>query len=253
MTTEPKKLPENDVPADTSRRGFLKLMMALGVGAVTVGVARGAIQNIIPKSVGVSTYPTLTLYNGSTGNPMHFSDLAVNNPAAVIFDYPLQNEPNFLLRLGDANGNDVAIGKYTVQIPATGQTFQSPGGVGPYKSVVASSAICQHLGCTPPSIHFYKPGTTIPNHPGHSGANNTGFVNCYCHGSTYDPYKGFSVVTGPTKSPLPNTIISYDSVSDSFAVSSLVGPTIFGHTDNLTGGNPISSSTETDVSSISTS
>ncbi|MEM0155869.1 MAG: Rieske 2Fe-2S domain-containing protein [Thermoplasmataceae archaeon] len=250
--TEAKKPPENDSPADTSRRGFLKLMMALGIGAVTVGVARGAIQNIIPKSVGISSYPTLTLYNGSSGNPLHFTDLVVNNPAAVIFDYPLQNEPNFILRLGDVSGTDVAINPYTVQIPATGSSYKSPGGVGPYKSVVASSAICQHLGCTPPSIHFYKPGTTIPNHPGHSGSNNTGFVNCSCHGSTYDPYHGFSVVTGPTRSPLPSVILAYDSTSDTFTVSSLVGPTIFGHTNNLTGGTPISSSTETDVTSIST-
>ena len=248
---ETRKEPEKDKPADASRRSFLKVMMALGVGAVTIGVARGAIQNLIPQSVGVSSFPTLTLVNATTGAPIKTADLTVNNPAAVIFDYPLQNEPNFLLRLGDSSGNDVAIIPYNVQIPATGGTFKSPGGVGPYKSVVSSSAVCQHLGCTPPSIHFYKPGTTIPNHPGHSGSNNTGFINCGCHGSTYDPYKGFSVVTGPTKSPLPNVILTWDSSSDTYTVNSMVGPTIFGHSDDLSGGKPLSSSSQADVTTIS--
>ena len=239
---EARKEPKKDNPADASRRSFLKVMMALGVGAVTIGVARGAIQNLIPQSVGVSSFPTLTLVNATTGAPIKTTDLTVNNPAAVIFDYPLQNEPNFLLRLGDSTGKDVAISPYNVHLP---------GGAGPYKSVVSSSAVCQHLGCTPPSIHFYKPGTTIPNHPGHSGSSNTGFINCSCHGSTYDPYKGFSVVTGPTKSPLPSVVLRWDSSSDTYTVNSMVGPTIFGHSDDLSGGNPLSSSSQTDVTTIS--
>ena len=248
---EAKKEPGKDNPADASRRSFLKVMMVLGVGAVTIGVARGAIQNLIPQSVGISSFPTLTLVNATTGAPIKTNDLIVNNPAAVVFDYPLQNEPNFLLRLGYSSGNDVAINPYNVQIPATGGTFKSPGGVGPHKSVVSSSAVCQHLGCTPPSIHFYKPGTTIPNHPGHSGPNNTGFIGCNCHGSTYDPYKGFSVVTGPTKSPLPNVTLKWDSLTDTYSVTSLVGPTIYGHSDDLSGGNPLPSSSQTDVTTIS--
>ena len=239
---EARKEPKKDNPADASRRSFLKVMMALGVGAVTIGVARGAIQNLIPQSVGVSSFPTLTLVNATTGAPIKTTDLTVNNPAAVIFDYPLQNEPNFLLRLGDSTGKDVAISPYNVHLP---------GGAGPYKSVVSSSAVCQHLGCTPPSIHFYKPGTTIPNHPGHSGSSNTGFINCSCHGSTYDPYKGFSVVTGPTKSPLPSVVLRWDSSSDTYTVNSMVGPTIFGHSDDLSGGNPLSSSSQADVTTIS--
>jgi len=44
-----------------------------------------------------------------------------------------------------------------VLVLATGSTYDFPGGVGPYKSIVAYSAICQHLGCQPPEIHFYPP------------------------------------------------------------------------------------------------
>ena len=247
---EANKIQDLNTPNSASRRTFLKIMAGIGIGAVAVGLGRGALQNIIPASVGVSGYPTLTLYKGTTGTPLQITDLSVNNPAAVIFSYPLQNEPNFILRLGDSSNNDVSLKPYTVQIPATGGSYTAPGGVGPYGSVIAYSAVCQHLGGTPPSIHYYAPGSTIPSHPGHSGANNTGFINCILHGSTDDPFKGCSVVTGPTKSPLPSVVLTYDATKQTFSVSSLVGPTIQGHTNNLTGGSPLPSSSSTEVTTI---
>ncbi len=247
---EANKIQDLNTPNSASRRTFLKIMAGIGIGAVAVGLGRGALQNIIPASVGVSGYPTLTLYKGTTGTPLQITDLSVNNPAAVIFSYPLQNEPNFILRLGDSSNNDVSLKPYTVQIPATGGSYTAPGGVGPYGSVIAYSAVCQHLGGTPPSIHYYAPGSTIPSHPGHSGANNTGFINCILHGSTYDPFKGCSVVTDPTKSPLPSVVLTYDATKQTFSVSSLVGPTIQGHTNNLTGGSPLPSSSSTEVTTI---
>ena len=247
---EANKIQDLNTPNSASRRTFLKIMAGIGIGAVAVGLGRGALQNIIPASVGVSGYPTLTLYKGTTGTPLQITDLSVNNPAAVIFSYPLQNEPNFILRLGESSNNDVSLKPYTVQIPATGGSYTAPGGVGPYGSVIAYSAVCQHLGGTPPSIHYYAPGSTIPSHPGHSGANNTGFINCILHGSTYDPFKGCSVVTGPTKSPLPSVVLTYDATKQTFSVSSLVGPTIQGHTNNLTGGSPLPSSSAAEVTTI---
>lgn len=237
---------EQDLPVDPSRRNFLKVMSVLAVGAAVAGTARGVIQNIIPKSSGVTGFPTLTLVD-SSNNPVTTPDIKVNNPSVVLFDYPLQGDPNFLLRLGDPNGNDVEVKSVSVSIPATGKSFQSPGGVGPNKSVVASSAICEHLGCVPPMIHYYKPGTTIPSHPNHSGSNNPGYVHCQCHGSTYDPFKGFGVVTGPTTKPLPNITLKYDSSKDTYSVVSMEGPTIYGKSSDLTGGSPLPSSTSTVV------
>lgn len=232
---------EEDVPANPARRNFLKAMSVLAVGAAVGGTARGIIQNMIPKSSGVTGFPTLTLVD-SSNNPITTPDIKVNNPSVVLFDYPLQGDPNFLLRLGNSSGVDVEVKSVSVSIPATGKTFQSPGGVGPNKSVVASSAICEHLGCVPPMIHYYKPGTSIPSHPEYSGSNNPGFIHCNCHGSTYDPFKGFGVVTGPTQKPLPNVTLNYDSKNDTYSVVSMVGPTIFGKSSDLTGGSPISSS-----------
>ncbi len=204
-------------------------MGILIIGAGIGGGLRSIIQYAIPQVSPVeSSFPTLILVLPN-GNPVHTSDLVVNNPSIVTFDYPLQNEPNFLLRLGDSNNNDVKVEPSEVVIPATGQKYQSPGGVGPYGSVVSSSAICQHLGCIPPELRFHPP----------SASSFPGLVHCDCHGSTYDPYKGFSVVTGPTKSPLPSTVLSYDSSGDTYSASKLVGPTIYGHISDLSGGNQI--------------
>jgi len=225
-------LPKDEKPIDEQRRNFLKVVGVMIVGAGLVGTLRSVVQYAIPPvSNAESSFPTLLLLLPN-GNPVHTSDLVVNNPSVVTFDYPLQNEPNFLLRLGDAANNDVKIESTTVDVPATGGKYHSPAGVGPYGSVVSSSAICQHLGCIPPELRFHPPSST--NFPGQ--------IHCDCHGSTYDPYKGFSVVTGPTKSPLPGLVLSYSSKDDTYSATMLVGSTIYGHTTDLSGGNPVSSS-----------
>jgi Rieske Fe-S protein len=230
---------EEKVP-DENRRKFLKLLGVLVIGAGTVGALRSVVQNIIPPVENVeSSFPTLTLYFPN-GNPVHTNDLTVNNPQIVVFDYPLQNEPSFLLRLGDSSNNDVEIKSVQVKIPATGKSFSSVPGVGPYNSVVGSSAICQHLGCIPPEIRFYPP----------SSSSFPGKIHCSCHGSIYDPYSGFSVVTGPTQSPLPNVNLVYDKTSDTYSATVMVGPTIYGHSDDLSGGQQITTAGKTVVTTI---
>lgn len=231
---------------DPSKRNFLKAMSVVAIAAAVGGVGRGVVQDIIPKSVGITGFPTLSLVDLS-GKPMTTSQIKVNDPSVVLFEYPLQGEPNFLLRMGDSSNNDVPVKSVNVSIPASGKTFKSPGGVGPYSSVVAASAICEHLGCVPPMIHYYSPGTSIPG-TSYSGSSNRGFVHCNCHGSTYDPQSGFSILTGPTQKPLPNIVLNYDSTTDSYKAVSMVGPTIYGQTDDLKGSSPLSSSTQTTVS-----
>ena len=222
-------MPTEQTPTDQQKRNFLKVMGVLIIGAGLGGTLRSVIQYAIPQNSAVeSSFPTLLLVLPN-GNPVHTSDIAVNNPALVTFDYPLQNEPNFLLRLGDSSNSDVKVGSYEVSVPATGQKYQSPAGVGPYGSVVAASAICQHLGCIPPELRFHTP----------SSSSFGGQIHCDCHGSTYDPYKGFSIVTGPTKSPLPSIVLSYDSTNDTYTASQLIGATIYGHTSDLSGGNAL--------------
>lgn len=225
-------MPPGDTPKDAQKRNFLKLMGILVIGAGVAGTLRSVVQDIIPSVSNVeSSFPSLLLVL-ENGNPVHTSDLTTNTPAIVTFEYPLQNEPSFLLRLGDANNNDLKIGSSKVTVPATGGTYQAPAGVGPYGSVVASSAICEHLGCIPPENRFYPPSS--PTYPGK--------IHCGCHGSIYDPYTGFSVVAGPTKLPLPAVALTYDSAKDTYSATNMIGPTIYGHTSDLSGGNSISTS-----------
>ncbi|EQD35402.1 Rieske (2Fe-2S) domain protein, partial [mine drainage metagenome] len=146
--------------------------------------------NLITPSVGLTSFPSLLIVDTS-GKPIIADNIPVSTSIPFLFDYPLSNDPNFLFNLGKS------IPSTKVSIPATGGSYNSPAGVGPNNGIVAFSAICQHLGCTPPEIHFYPPGTQVVG-TSYNGLSNPGYIHCSCHGSTYDPNAGASVVTGPT-------------------------------------------------------
>jgi Rieske Fe-S protein len=225
---------------DNQRRNFLKLLVFLG-GAAAVGGAIPIVKYLNPPSVGLSGYPELLLVD-SSGNPIKASSLPVNSPQSFQFNYPLQNEPNFLINLGDENNNPVSINSQQVQVPADNSTYQFPGGVGPHNSIVAYSAICEHLGCKYPELHFYPPG--YPPADTFNGPM-TKVIHCNCHGSTYDPYKGAAVVTGPTVYPLPAVVLKWDPSTDQLYAVKMVGSVIYGHSTDLQGGSPpATSSTE---------
>jgi Rieske Fe-S protein len=224
---------------DEHRRNFLKVLVGASVVAaagLSVGVV---VRALAPAPLGISSFPTLQIVD-STGAPLTASSLAVNNPSALQFNYPLQDTPNFLLNVGDSNGNPIAVKATTVTIPATGATYQSYPGVGKYGSVVAYSGICQHLGCVFPNLRFYPAGVESITLAGKSY---TGVLHCLCHGSTYDPNGGGAVLTGPTTHPLPMVKLVWDSSSDELYVSNMVGPTIYGRPSDLTGESPISGNT----------
>lgn len=242
----------DDEKVDEGKRNFLKAMVVLSAGVAAGGAVKTVIQNITTPKKGLAAFPNLQLYwvppGASSAAPIPINLLKqqfpVNSTNIWLFYYPLTNDPNFLLNLGDSSGNPLNIKPVQVSIPATGKTFQSPGGVGPDNSIVSYSAICQHLGCVPPIIHYYTPGSSIPGQPENSGANNPGYIHCNCHGSTYDPLKGAAVVHGPTARPLPNTVLNYDSTTGELFVVSMVGPTIYGKTSDLTGGTPFPDGTK---------
>jgi len=85
------------------------------------------------------------------------------------FNYP-GDEPAYLVDLGRA----------------------VPDGAGPKRSLVAYSALCQHMGCPV----NYDAGT------GH-------FV-CPCHASVFDPAKGGDALEGPTTRGLPRIALRVD-------------------------------------------
>ncbi len=230
---------------DNSKRDFLKWLVA-GSALAAAGMSLGVIvQTLSPPPLGISSFPTLLLVD-SSGSPIKASSLPLNSPSALQFNYPLQNTPNFLINIGDDKGNPIAIQPVEVSIPATGGKYTSFGGVGKYNSIVAYSAICQHLGCIFPYLRFYPAGVESINLKGN---NYTNIIHCLCHGSTYDPVNGGSVVTGPTVHPLPSLKLIWDENTDEIYVSNMVGPTIYGRTSDLIGEEPISGNSTTLVNS----
>ncbi len=239
-----------------SRRGFLKALIGLSAVAAVGGVGKGAIQNIITPAVGLNGFPETMLYwnDPSTPNsapvPLKVSAFPEMSAQVWVYYYPLSDEPNFLVKFPNP------VPSSSVLIEATGQTFTSPPGVGPNQSLVSFSAICQHLGCIPPIIHYYPPNSLSQLPPNVQTSLNSenkkyGVIHCNCHGSTYDPFKGASVITHPTYKPLPNVVLSYDSISDSVFAKKLVGPAVFGHSSDLSGGNGITNLKKTTLINMS--
>jgi len=205
---------------DENRRNFLKLI-GIASAIVALGGFVPTLSSIVAPSIGIESFPTLTLVD-SNGNPIKASQIPENSPSIILFNYPLLNEPNFLLNLGKP----------------------VPGGVGPNNNIVAYSAICQHLGCLPPSIKFYPPGS-----PSINGIDS--YILCSCHGSTYDPANEGKVIRGPAIYPLPMVMLNYDPSTDTLTATKMGGPVIYGHgqsgsmnvNGDLTGGSPPSGNT----------
>lgn len=206
---------------DLVRRRTLKILVTLAGAAMIIGAIPPAIEEIIPPISGLKSFPTLKLL-GPDGQPLKASSIPPQTPYLFVFDYPLANEPNMLINLGES------VPPTTVVVPQTGATYEFPGGVGPNKSIVAYSGICQHLGCQTPLISFYP---NLPTCQPAITANGPlkGVIHCLCHGSTYDPYKGGAVITGPTVRPLPYVLLKYDPSTDELYAVKMYGPVIYGH------------------------
>jgi len=145
--------------------------------------------------------------------------LQVNTP--VTFNYPLDNEPSLLVKVGR----------------------KAVGGVGPDGDIVAFSNVCQHLGCL---YGFQAPGTSPPCNPSFVAKGPMGY--CCCHGSQYDFLNGAAVIGGPAPRPVPSVILEVDSSGNIYAAG-MNPPTIFGHNTgssdvsaDLSGGNLVGGS-----------
>ena len=215
---------------DETRRNFLKLVAIAGViGAVGAGVGGALDYAGRPPSVGLSSYPTVQLQDvdGSVLTAAKvMGEYNVTTPDALVFDYPLSNEPNLLVNLAPPAGG-------------TGGATQVPGGVGPQGSIVAFSGICQHLGCSVPSVAFYPPGTC----PRSFGTLDF-YIHCSCHGSTYDATRNASNLTGPAARPLPQVTLQWQSRDDSLWAVGVTGPSVRGHSSTLQGGIGVGSTSQ---------
>jgi len=129
----------------------------------------------------------------------NLSDLQESQP--VPFNYPLEETPNILVKLG----------------------VKASGGVGPDGDIVAYSVVCQHLGCI---FGFVAKGAAPACETDYVAAGPIGY--CCCHGSVYDLVNGAKVTDGPAPRPVPQVILSVDSSGDIYAIG-MGPPTIFGH------------------------
>jgi Rieske Fe-S protein len=224
--------PTNDTgEVDETKRNVLKLLGVAGLVGAGGGLVAGSIQYAQPPLVGISSYPRVQVLDVD-GSPLTtakaMSEYSYETPDIFTFNYPLRNEPNFLLNLAPAPGK-------------SGGATNVPGGVGPQKSIVAYSAICQHLGCPAPAIAYYPPGT-CPNTPG----GKTFYIHCSCHGSTYDVTNGASNLTGPAVLPLPQLILEWQQSDDTIWATGMTpgSPTVNGHFDTLNGDYPVGASSQ---------
>ncbi len=209
--------PQDPPPSSTdeSKRTFLKVALTVSAVLAAGGVAAIAksITNPAPAGGGTSsgrtTFPRVKIAN--------VGQLQVNQP--VSFNYPLDNEPNFLVKLG----------------------AKADKGVGPDGDIVAYSQVCQHLGCI---YGFQAKGSSPGCNPSYVADRPVGY--CCCHGSVFDLTHQAQVIGGPSPRPQPMVILEVDSSGDIYAVGMTL-PTIFGHStgssdvsSDLEGGNPVS-------------
>lgn len=241
------------------RRGFLKIAAFTGVVGTVAGFGYPVYKYLSPPQQ--ETQMPRSLLVDENGNPIKASELEVNK--MYLFNYPLVNTPNILINLGDENGNPVKVEPLRIplnmeplnepsyivggqtenlaeHVPATAQLYEFPGGVGPSQSIVAYSAICQHLGCVYPQLKYVPPGqpTEFPTNPPIIGERG-GVLFCRCHGSTFDPYRGAIVLSEPSLRPLPTIVLEWEKDTDNLYAVNVVGPVIFGRTCNTCGGDPV--------------
>ncbi|MGD0645821.1 MAG: cytochrome b5 domain-containing protein [Candidatus Bathyarchaeia archaeon] len=187
------QLPIQPKPAGMERREFLKLAAAAG-GAITIAAVLSTFKaaTFVPKSTSTLAWPTVTVTNINQ----------LTNLTPLIFNYPLTNTPNILVKLGVAAAN----------------------GIGPNGDIVAFSAICQHLGC---QYSFISPGGSPVCNSSYKAAIPMGY--CCCHGSQYDFVHGAKVIGGPAPRPVPMVQLQFNSATGNINAVSMGAPTIFGH------------------------
>lgn len=170
----------SSAPSGGGRR-LTRKQALIGGGVLVVGggTAAGVILGTRGGGGGPS-YPRATVAQLSSVRPNH----------PINFDYPLTGQASVLLDLDHA----------------------VPEGVGPKRSLVAYSLLCQHMGC--PVVYELSLREFV----------------CPCHQTRYDPERLGSIVQGVAMLPLPRVLLEVkDGSVDAVGVDGL----IYGYRDNL--------------------
>ncbi len=118
----------------------------------------------------------------------------------IDFEYPLETHRNFLVKLG----------------------VSASDGVGPDADIVAFSYACSHMGC--PLMELFQPRHNV-------------IGPCPCHYTTFDLSKNGIMAIGQATQSLPQITLDIDGAD---IVATGVTGLVYGHSNNLTGGAPIS-------------
>ena len=146
----------------------------------------------MPTSANAVAWPIVTVANINQ----------LTNLMPIVFNYPLTNTPNILVKLGVSATN----------------------GVGPNNDIVAFSSICQHLGC---QYSFIPTGGSPVCNAAYKAPLPMGY--CCCHGSQYDFVHGAKVLGGPAPRPVPMVQLQFDATTGNINAIGMMPPTIFGH------------------------
>ena len=219
--------------ASDSRRNFLRVSLAVGLVLVVGGVA-SVVRALFSPSSSPPSPPaptpstqtvTSTVTIGTPGGPSSASSTTVTSSSTstsaspfprvmvanisdlaggqtVTFNYPLEETPNLLAKIGQ----------------------KAEGGVGPDGDIVAFSQICQHLGCV---YGYVAAGASPKCDISYKASGPVGY--CCCHGSVYDLANGAKVIAGPAPRPQPQVTLEFDSSTGDIYAVGMGPPTIFGH------------------------
>jgi arsenite oxidase small subunit len=137
---------------------------------------------------------------------------AVPKHTNLVFHYPYESTPCFLLNLGQPL--EPAAGLRT----ADALTYRWPGGVGPERNIVAYSAICAHrLSYPTRQVSFIRYQEEVP--PGKRRR----VIHCCSEHSEYDPARGAAVLGGPAQQPLAAILLEYDEAADELYATGMLG------------------------------
>lgn len=190
------------------RRDFIRVCAASAIGLHGQGGASAA--DARPRS-----YARAQLTDDG-GRPLQASGLTVGEN--YVFHYPFEGTPCFLLNLGKATGQNVALKT------ADGAPYQWPGGVGPQRAIVAYSAICSHQLTYPTrqiSFISYRGQSTA------SRISKPNMIHCCSEHSEYDPAAGARVLGGPAPQPLCAILLEHDAATDTLHATGTLGGEMF--------------------------
>ena len=174
---------------ELSRRDFLKKAGVTGAAAVGIFAFPPGLE--VVEAVAGGALRVTRSY--SPVQVARFVDLTVGEP--LDFSYPLEEQENFLVRLG---------------VPAK-------SGIGLFEDVVAFSYLCSHMGCPLKGRYRHDHKMLGP---------------CQCHFSRFDLTKNGTLILGQATQSLPQIVLELD---DGMIYATGVTGLVYGFQNNLGG------------------